>query len=106
MKTILEKLKIRLVYKIAREQQINMFSGRTVIVKVPTGEIHIFEIKTKDGYTEIEPYSFCKKERAQIGEITEDSEKRPQLPMCPACEAKWKKHPRSPWRAWKEGKPL
>jgi hypothetical protein len=103
MKTILEKLKIKLVYAVKYEMQTNMFTGRAVNIEVPTGEIHIFKLETIDGFT-LAPFSMCNLEHAEIGKKTKDSDKRPNgLPMCTKCKAGWKNHPDSPWLKWKKG---
>jgi len=107
MKTILEQLKIKIVFAVKHEMQTSMFTGRAVNTEVPTGEIHIFKLETVDGFTTTAPYSLCERDHTQIGEQTKDSDKRPNgLPMCHACETAWKNHPESPWRKWEKGEKL
>lgn len=106
MKATIEKLKIKLVYKINYEMQTSMFTGRAVQVKVPAGDVHIFQIEEFGGVKQVHAYAFCGKERAQIGKQTDESDKRPNLPMCQECESKWKKHPDSPWMKWEKGRKI
>lgn len=107
MKGTIEKLKIKLVYEVTYEMQTNMFTGRAVQTKVPAGDVHIFQIVETDGFKQTHAFAFCGKERAQIGEETDESDKRPNnLPMCKACEAKWKDHPDSPWAKWEKGRKI
>ena len=105
MKPTYEKLKIILTFGLKNEKQENMFTGRTSIVAVPTGNIHIctFVTANRNGSTVSEASGFmmCGKTREEIGDQTKDSDKRPTgLLMCPKCEQTWKNHPDSPWLAW------
>ncbi len=88
MKPSLDPIKIKFVTRVKSLKS---------TIKVPEGEIHIFEIIDAQTNT----YSFCGIEHSQIREETIETDKRPEnLSVCKACEDSWKTDNRSPWKAW------
>lgn len=97
-------LKVVFAYAVRHEQQQNIFTDRTVIVKVPVGVVHIFKFLKKDNVWQSAPLSMCGLSHSDIGGSYEEKEKRPDgCAVCPICEQIWKNDPHSPWRTFVNG---
>lgn len=103
-------LKVRFAYAVNYVETTNMFTGGSKIDKVPTGEVHIFEIEKVDNVEQTKATSFCGMSHSGIGILGgenayEEKDKRPaNNPMCPNCEQAYKADPRSPWYAFVNSK--
>jgi len=98
-------LKTRFVFALEHQEDINMFTQGSKIVKIPIGSAHIFEVSKDEEtkITELSARSLCGTERSKIGDYTKDTDKNPGLPLCEECERAYKEHPDSPWHLFTAG---